>query len=101
MTPARSGRPAAGNGLRVGWLTEPRPVFDQLTADAGTFGYGGWGRDGQHLLIQTSSDLTAWSNITTNVIRGGRFAGVDAIAGGASPRFYRAVVASPITGLSP
>jgi len=90
-----------GNGLRVGWLTEPRPVFDPLTVGAGTVGYGGWGNDSQHLRIQTSSSFAVWSDIATNVIRGGRFAGVDATTGGAGPRFYRAVVASPITGHSP
>jgi hypothetical protein len=92
---------SAGNGLRVGWLTEPRPVFDQMTANAGTVAYGGWGRDGQHLRIQASSDLAAWSDIATNVIRSGRFTGADATAGGAGPRFYRAVIASPVTGHSP
>ena len=92
---------SAGNGLRVGWLTEPRPVFDQLTADAGTVGYGGWGCDSQHLRIQTSSNLAAWSDSATKLITGGRFAGGDATAGAAGQRFYRAVVASPITGSSP
>lgn len=90
-----------GNGLRVGWLTEPRPAFDRLTAGAGTVGYGGWGCDSQHLRIQTSPNLAAWSDIATNLITGGRFAGGDPTAGGTSPRFYRAVVASPITGSSP
>jgi len=92
---------SVGNGLRVGWLTEPRPVFDRLAADAGTVRFGGRGCDGQRLRLQTSSNLAAWSDIATNVIMGGRFAGADAAAGGAGLRFYRAVVASPITGGSP
>jgi photosystem II stability/assembly factor-like uncharacterized protein len=90
-----------GNGLRVGWLTEPRPVFDRLTADAGNVGYGGWGCDSQHLRIQASSNLAAWSDFATSLITGGRFAGVDATAGGVGRRFYRAIVASPITGSGP
>ncbi len=90
-----------GNGLRVGWLTEPRPAFDRLAPGGGSVGYGGSGKDSQHLQVQSSSNLAAWGNIATNIIRDGRFGGVDATAGGASARFYRAIIDSPITGCSP
>jgi hypothetical protein len=88
-----------GNGLRVGWLTEPRPVFDRLNIGSGTVGYSGSGSDSQQLWIQTSSNLADWGDIANNVVSGGRFGGIDTSAGGL--RFYRAEVASPITGGGP
>ena len=90
-----------GNGLRVGWLTEPRPVFGRLTVGTGNVAYTGLGSDSQRLQIQTSSNLAAWGDLAANIIRDGQFAGVDATAGGQAPRFYRAVVASPISGSGP
>ena len=64
-----------GNCLRVGWLTEPRPVFDRLKVSAGTVSYSGWGNDSQQLQIQTSSDFAGWSDIATNIVRESRFGG--------------------------
>ena len=90
-----------GNGLRVGWLTEPRPVLDRLNPGSGTLGCGGWGSDSQRLRIQTSSNLATWTNIATNIVMNGRFGALDAALGGAGVRFYRAAVASPITGHNP
>jgi hypothetical protein len=90
-----------GNGLRVGWLTEPRPVFGRLTVGAGNVGYSGLGSDSQRLQIQTSSDLASWGDLAANIIKDGHFGGVDASAGGQSPRFYRAVIAPPISGSGP
>jgi hypothetical protein len=90
-----------GNGLRVGWLTEPCPVFDQLNPHVGSVGYGGSGIDGQQLWIQTSPNLAAWATVATDLISSGRFAGVDTAGSSDHSRFYRAVVASPITGDGP
>ena len=90
-----------GNGLRVGWLAEPRPGFDRLTVGTGSVDFGGWSTDGQRLRIQASPNLVTWSDITVDVITDGRFGGVDVTMGGDGPRFYRAMVASPITGYNP
>jgi len=90
-----------GNGLRVGWLTEPRPVFDRLTVSAGTVSYRGWGNDSQQLQIQASSDFAGWSDIATNIVRDGRFGGADGPVDSGGARFYRAAVASPLTGSNP
>jgi hypothetical protein len=90
-----------GNGLRVGWLTEPRPVFGRLTVGAGNVGYTGFGSDSRRLQIQTSSDLSTWGDLAANIIRDGQFGDVDAAPSTQAPRFYRAVVASPISGSGP
>ncbi len=87
-----------GNGLRVGWLTEPRPVFGRLNVGPGSVAYSGSGSDSQQLRIQTSSNLASWSDIATNVVSSGWFGGVDPAVGSAGSRFYRAMIASPVTG---
>jgi hypothetical protein len=72
-----------------------------LTVGAGNVGYSGLGSDSQRLQIQTSSDLASWGDLAANIIKDGHFGGVDASAGGQSPRFYRAVIAPPISGSGP
>lgn len=90
-----------GNGLRVGWLTEPRPLFNQLSVGSASVAYAGSGSDSQQLRIQTSSNFIDWSDVATTIIRDGRFGGTDSTTGGAAERFYRAAVTSPLTGSDP
>jgi hypothetical protein len=72
-----------------------------LTVGSGNVAYSGLGSDSQRLQIQTSPDLATWGDLAANIIRDGDFGGVDATPGGQAPRFYRAVVASPISGCGP
>ena len=53
------------------WLTEPEPVFDQLTVGVGPVGHGGWGSDSQQLRIQARANLATWSEpVVTSPITG-------------------------------
>ena len=87
-----------GNGLRVGWLSEPAPQINRLTISNGTALLAGGARDGQRFTVQTSTNLMAWSDLATNTGVNLCFTNADAYAGSCSSRFYRVQLARPIAG---
>jgi len=88
-----------GNGLRVGWLSEPAPVFDGLVVTNGTAVVAGGARDGQRFTLQATTNLTAsWSDLATNAAVNLRFTNTDASAGSFNSRFYRTMLVPPVVG---
>ena len=85
-----------GNGLRAGWLTEPRPLLAQLAITNNAAGIGGSARDGQRLILQGSTDLITWTDLATNLVINNCFS--DTEPGTNRVRFYRIKCASPAIG---
>jgi hypothetical protein len=87
---------SSGNGLRVGWRTEPRPLLTQPAFTNNVATLGGSAHDGQRLILQGSTNLVTWSDLATNSVVNDSFS--DQENGTNSIRFYRAKLASPAIG---
>lgn len=77
-----------GNGMRMGRISEPRPVVrslqpggpsDTLTVEAAL---------GQKVVVSCSSNLATWAPVATNLMFTDAFTATN--AGAETPRFYRA-----------
>ena len=87
-----------GNGLHVGWLSEPQPIIESLTLNNGVASFAGSSSDGQHLRFQGSTNLLDWIDLATNVVMNENFINADLQAGQFNRRFYRATLVSPVIG---
>jgi hypothetical protein len=68
------------------------PVLDIVAVGANQFQIGVNGQTGQTVVIQRSTDLSAWLPLATNTLASNRWTYTDTSTGNAGHRFYRAVL---------
>jgi hypothetical protein len=77
-----------GNGMRLGRVTEPKPVLSAITATNTTFSLTVAAAPGQTVALSASTDLLAWTPFATNVVFASPFA--VGTTSSAPARYFRA-----------
>ena len=79
-----------GNGLRLGRVSEPRPVLSRIQRTNTTSSVTIGAALGQRIVLSASPDLRAWTPLATNVLFTNQISLSDTST--APARFYRAEV---------
>ena len=77
-----------GNGMRLGRVTEPKPVLCGLAATNTTLTLSVAAAPGQTVVLSASTDLRAWAPLATNVVFTSPFAA--STTSSAPARYFRA-----------